>query len=176
MRSTISIPDGLAYGGNEPLPATDDEQALLQAIANTVHRFPGGVEALAKRMGMSANTLQHKVNLNNTTHHLTAVELARLQRATGDYSASARLVAPGGYACVLVNPTTPANVMDGVARMTNAMAELINAVHDATESGLPVTRQQNRRSEFHLAELIGAANALVALQRARTASHGGPDQ
>lgn len=175
MRSTVSVPNALAYGEGEPIPATECEQEVLLAVANMVHSYPGGITALAKRVGMSANTLQHKVNLNNETHHMTVAELNKIQRATGDISASQALVRGEGYVCVRVNPAKPASVVDGIARLMAPLAELIESVRDATATGQPVTRQQNRRSEHHLAELIGAANALVALQRARMVSPAGDE-
>lgn len=169
MRSTVSVPNALAYGEGESMP-DNGEQAVLLAIANTVHAYPGGIAALAKRVGMSPNTLQHKANLNNETHHMTVADLYKIQRVTGDVSASQALVRCEGYVCILVNPTKPASVVDGIARLMVPVVELIESVRDATATGQPVTRQQNRRSEHHLAELIGAANALIALQRARSAS------
>lgn len=47
-------------------PADVSDAAYLIA-----HKHPGGVRVLAERMGVSANTLQNKLNPNNTTHHLT---------------------------------------------------------------------------------------------------------
>lgn len=172
MKMNISIPGVPAYGEGEPGASTGGTDSVLLAIANMVHAYPGGVAALAKQVGMSASTLQHKVNLNNETHHLTVAELKKIQRATGDISAAQALVRDEGYVCVRVNPAQPESVVDGIARVMAPLAELIESVRDATATGRPVTRQQARRSEFHLAEVIGAANALVALQRARMASPG----
>lgn len=172
MRSTISIPAALAYGESESLPAMELERPVLQAVANTVHAFPGGVDALAKRMGMSANTLQHKVNLNNETHRLSVGELARLCRAAGDYSPAEEIMAQGGFSCLLVNPVPPESVPDGYARVVAAQAEFFNSVRDAMATGAPTTRAQNKRTQFNQAELIGAINALAAMQLARSAPNG----
>ena len=49
-----------------------------------VHDYPGGSEALAPRLGMSAAVLRNKVNPNNTTHHLTLREAQKLTALTGD--------------------------------------------------------------------------------------------
>lgn len=173
MRSTISIPAALAYGEGESLPAMELEQQVLRAISNTVHNFPGGVDALAKRMGMSANTLQHKVNLNNETHRVSAGELARLCHAAGDYSAAEVILAQGGFVCLPVHPVTPDSLADGFARVVSAQAEFFNSVRDAMASGAPTTRQQNKRTQYHQMELLGAINALAALQMARSGEKGG---
>jgi len=56
----------------------------IDAAYHTVHDYPGGAEALAPRMGMSAAVLRNKVNPNNTTHHLTYAEAQRIVALTGD--------------------------------------------------------------------------------------------
>jgi len=176
MKATISIPVGVAYGENEALPANPEASDIRVAIANLVHSFPGGVAALAKRSGVSANTLQHKANLNNDTHHLRVDELQLLQRATGDIGPTHVLAAAEGYVCIRINPVTPTSLLDGHARVLSALADMTQAVRDATEPGLPVTRSQNNRVEFHQGELIGAINALGAMVRARMPRNQGSSQ
>lgn len=169
MRATISIPVGLAYGESEALPDSPESNEVQVAIANLVHSFPGGVASLAKRAGLSANSLQHKVNLNNDTHHLRVDELQRLQRASGSIGPTQALAAAEGYVCIRINPVMPTSLLDGNARVLAAMADMVLAVRDATEAGLPVTRTQINLIEFHQGELIGAVNALGGLVRTRMA-------
>lgn len=176
MRATISIPVGLAYGENEALPDSPGSPDVRIAIANMVHSFPGGVAALAKRSGVSANSLQHKVNLNNDTHHLKVDELQRLLRASGDIGPTQALAAMQGHVCIRINPVTPTSLLDGQARLLDSVAELSRAVRDAGESGMPVTKTLIRRAEFHLGELLGNANALVSVLRARMPRHEGHTQ
>lgn len=57
---------------------------VADAAYAVVHDYPGGSEALAPRMGMSAAILRNKVNPNNSTHHLTLAEADRLTGITGD--------------------------------------------------------------------------------------------
>ena len=173
MRATIAIPAGLAYGEDEALPANPDARDVRVAIAHLVHAFPGGVVALAKRSGVSANTLQHKANLNNDTHHLRVDELQLLQRATGDIGPTQALAAAEGYGCIRINPATPISLLDGQTRVLDSFAELSRAVRDAAETRLPVTRTQKNRAEFCLGELIGNANSLFALLRVGMPCHEG---
>lgn len=56
---------------------------VMDAASLIAQKHPGGVPALAKLMGVSANTLQHKLNPNNTTHHLTLREAVLLQQVSG---------------------------------------------------------------------------------------------
>ena len=57
---------------------------VADAIYHTVHGYPGGVVALAARMGVSPNTLTHKANPNNATHHLHPAELVAMQQLSGN--------------------------------------------------------------------------------------------
>lgn len=167
MKASFSIPVGVAYGENEALPANPNAREIRVAISHLVHSYAGGVAALAKSAGVSANTLQHKANLNNDTHHLRVDELQLLQHATGDIGPTQALAAAEGYVCIRINPVTPTSFLDGQTRVLDALAEFSRAVRDATEPGLPVTRTQSNRVEFHQGELMGAVNALGALVRAR---------
>ena len=169
MKATISIPVGLAYGENEALPANPHAQAVRVAISQLVHGYPGGVAALAKRSGVSPNTLQHKANLNNDTHHLRVDELQLLQHATGDIGPTHALAAAEGYTCIRINPVTPASPLEGQTLAMAALAEMFLAVRDAVETGRPVTTTQNNRVAYHQGEELGAINALGALVRGRMA-------
>lgn len=55
MRATVSIPAGLAYGAGESVPDMPQGLSVQDAIYHTVHGYPGGVAAIAARMGVSAN-------------------------------------------------------------------------------------------------------------------------
>jgi hypothetical protein len=57
---------------------------ISDAAYHTAHDFPGGVPALAVRMGMSQNVLQNKVNPSQEHHKLTLAEAVKLQALTGD--------------------------------------------------------------------------------------------
>lgn len=51
---------------------------IADAIYHVAHGYPGGIPALALRMGKSANVLQNKVNPHMDTHHVTAEEAAQI--------------------------------------------------------------------------------------------------
>lgn len=58
---------------------------IIDTAHATVAEYPGGSEALGPRIGMSPAVLRNKVNPNNTTHHLTLVEAARIMAVSGDH-------------------------------------------------------------------------------------------
>lgn len=163
MRSTISIPRGSAYGADEDVPNIEG-MSVSDAIYHTAHRFPGGIQALALRMGVSANTLTHKVNPNNTTHHTTVEESLTMQEFSGTpwilQAEAARL------GCVVIK-SVPASSHDPHAlywQMAAQVADLQHAVADAFERG--VTGNSLRRCEGQASEAISAINNLLAALRA----------
>lgn len=52
--------------------------SVIDAAYRVAHAYPGGIAALAVRMGKSQHVLQNKVNPNNETHHLNIEEAAQL--------------------------------------------------------------------------------------------------
>lgn len=50
----------------------------IDVIHDVAHSYPGGVEALAARMGKSGDTLRKKVLPTNDTHELTVKELRKI--------------------------------------------------------------------------------------------------
>lgn len=64
------------------------------------HDYPGGVPALATRMGVSRNVLQNKLNPAVEYHKLTLDEAMRLQALTGDPRILHAMAEELGYVCV----------------------------------------------------------------------------
>jgi hypothetical protein len=58
---------------------------ILDAAFHTAHDFPGGVPALALRMGASANVLNKKVNPAQDAHHLRFDEAVKIGQITQDF-------------------------------------------------------------------------------------------
>ena len=100
------------YGEKQPHADIARGMDVLDAAFLIAQECPGGVAALAQRMGVSANTLQHKLNPNNTSLHLTLKDALALQVVSGLpyvlYAMSAAL----DHVCLRSRP----DVADGVAR------------------------------------------------------------
>ena len=169
MKSTISIPDGKAYGADEALPVRVPGQSVAEVAYNTVYSYPAGIQALAKRMGMSANTLAHKVNLKNTHHHLSLREAIDLQRATGNFALLKAVADELGFTA---SPATPAqaegNAVETIMRMHCEYADFTRAVSDAIGDGnRNVTGNEMRRADYHGQETVAAVGHTLAMMRAR---------
>lgn len=75
---------------------------ILDAFYRTVHDAIGGCEALAVRLGMSAQILRNKANPNNTGNRVLLEDVDQVMGITGDVRVLHALAANHGYVCVKV--------------------------------------------------------------------------
>lgn len=73
---------------------------VRDAFYQTVHSVPGGCEALAPRMGMSAAILRNKANVNSLTNKPTLEDADRVIGLTGDMRLLHALAANHGHVCI----------------------------------------------------------------------------
>ena len=164
MKASISIPRAAAHGDDESFPSSAAGLSLEDAIYHTAHKYPGGVHALAPRMGMSGNTLQHKVNPNTSTHTIKPEELVGLMEMTGTDWILQSMASRLGYTVI---KSVPASTNDPHAlywQMNALVADLQHAVSDAFAAG--VTGNSMRRCDGLASEAISAINNLLAGLRA----------
>lgn len=164
MRSSVSIPRGSAYDEQESIPCIPQGMSVADAIYHTAHKYPGGVAALALRIGMSSNTLQHKVNPNIATHILSAEESVVMQEMSGTDWILQAMATRLGYTVI---KSVPASTGDPHAQYWQAnalVADLQHAVSDAFAHG--VTGNSMRRCDGLASEAISAINNLLASLRA----------
>lgn len=75
-------------------------QDVDDAAYQLAHQFPGGVPALAQRMGINHNTLQLKVNPNVDTHKLSLRESVQAQVVAGDCRVLYAMASALDHACL----------------------------------------------------------------------------
>lgn len=169
MKVTVSVPDPLAYGADEPVPSRVPGQDIQDAIYNTVHGYPGGVAALAARMGMSANTLTHKANPNTVTHQPNPRELIAMQVFSGNHSILHAMAEALGHTCTRATPDQSfGDPLDTFMRMQSEMADFSRAIADAVRDGdAAVTSNQMRRAEHHAQEAMASIGHTLSMLRAR---------
>lgn len=73
---------------------------LDDAVYNAVHDYPGGVPALAVRLGMSKNVLQNKINPSQDHHKVTLAESMKIQQLTGDMRILHAMAEELGFICI----------------------------------------------------------------------------
>ncbi len=137
---------------------------VADAAYHTAHDFPGGVPALAQRMAMSANTLAHKVGLNNTTHHLTLREATAMQEVTGDVRMLHAMADALGYTCISLHSNGQGMTLEKVMAMAKEFGDVLASVNAAVSDG-QVTPNEMKDCERQAAELTAALNGVLATVR-----------
>lgn len=171
MTVTISIPAALAYGADEPVPTKLHGHDVNDALYHTVHSYPGGVTALAERLGMSPNTLTHKVNVNNTTHHLHPKEVVAVMHQSGNAAALHAMAAQLGYTCTAALPDrSGGDPVEAFMHLQMAFGDLVCALADPMARGATGTGGAVKVSEMTRAEAMAGTlhtaigNTLSALR------------
>ena len=167
MAVTISMPHGVAYGADEAVPDTQGGMSIEDAIYHTVHNYPGGVTALAARMGVSPNTLTHKANPNNATHHLHPAELVAMQQLSGNAAVLHAMAAALGYTCIpAVADQSGGDPVDAFMLQAAAQGKYVAAVADAMRTPTPTPNEVSRVARL-AEDLIDTTTALLSVLRGR---------
>ena len=173
MATTVNLSSG-ARNGNAAaaLPPTLPGLDVADAAYHLAHDYPGGVPALAQRMGMSQHTLAHKVDLHCTTHHLSLVEAVKMQGVARDARVLQAMGAALGYVCINAQPRTGGGFTLGQAvRLAREFADVLASVERAVDDGI-VTPNEMQDCERQAAELMGAVNDVLGALRAMMPKHG----
>ena len=137
---------------------------VMDAAYHTAQSFPGGVPALAQRLGMSQNTLAHKISLNNDTHHLSLREAVAMQEVTQDRRITHAMCFAQGGVFVDLQADVKHSTMEQVMHMVKDFGVVLAGINDAVVDGV-VTRNEMHNCERQAAELIAALNATLATVR-----------
>lgn len=164
MGSTFAISLGFGYGDS----AADADSArgmCLQDAARLIsERYKGGVPALAKAMGVSANTLQHKLNPNNRTHKLTLDEAQAMQRISGLPFVLHAMAAALAHSCMPEVPDqSGGNAVEAFMRFQQGLGEFTAAVADSLLDGDETSRNEFRRVQARAGDLLALVGYLVAV-------------
>jgi hypothetical protein len=103
------------------------------AFHHTVHDYPGGCEALAVRLGMSAVILRNKANASHAHNKPMIDDVDRVMGVTGDHRVLHALAQGHGYVCFKMGDDATASDM--------AVLELVTKVWTTNgEVGAEVNR------------------------------------
>lgn len=171
MGITISVPGHAAYGADEAVPDKPVGMSVDDAIYHTVHNYPGGVVALAARMGVSANTLTHKANPNNTTHRMSPAELVAMQLFSGNAAVLVAMAAALGYSVTRATPDQSGGHLGAaLVRFQVAAADFVRAVGEPAERlsedpGKHATGNEVRRADYQAQEVQASMSHVVGALR-----------
>lgn len=168
MTISVAATSGCAYGVGALSGNRQRGQDIQDAAYHTVHGYPGGADALAVRMGMSANTLKHKVNPHNTTHHLSLREAVTMQELSGHHAILHSMADALGYVSTRATPgDDSAPPLDVLAKLHAEIADLHMALAEALSDAGSVSINQMRRIDYHAQESIAAICNAQAMMRSR---------
>ena len=149
------------------MPDTPAPMSVPDAIYHTVHGYPGGVAALAARMGLPAGTLNHKANPNNATHHLHPAELVAMQQLSGNVAVLHAMAAALGYTCTPALPDrSEGDPVDAFMHQAAAQGKYVAAVADAMRTPTPTPNEVSRVARM-AEDLIDTTTALLSVLRGR---------
>lgn len=135
---------------------------VLDAAYKTAQDYPGGVAALAVRMGVNAGTLQHKLNPNNTTHMLSLREAVQLQMVSGDVAILRAMAHQLGYVVERSIPDQAAgNPVEAFMHFQTSVADVTRAAADVLRPGVRPSRNGVRRLEREVQGLMASSGHLV---------------
>ncbi len=144
---------------------------ITDAAHKTVKDYPGGSEALAVRIGMSAAVLRNKVNPNNTTHILGWVEASEIMGVSGDDRMLHALAAEHGYTLQKMEAEGMASVMSSMLENAAKQGAFAQALQDALSDGLISENEMKAISSAGTAQVEAMINLLARL-RAVTGQRG----
>lgn len=144
---------------------------ITDAAHKTVKDYPGGSEALAVRIGMSAAVLRNKVNPNNNTHHLTLAEASEIMGVTGDDRILHALAAEHGYTLQKMEADGMASVMGAMLENAAKQGAFAQALQDALADELISENEMKAISGAGTAQMEAMTNLLARL-RAVTGQRG----
>lgn len=149
------------------------EQDVLDAAVQTAREF-GSLRELAPLLGVPHNTLQHKLNPDNKTHHLQLAEAARLVWVTGLPYVLQAMGAPVNLVPSRTRPDpADGDPLEAFYALQLAHADLVAGAVDALRHGGAISANEYRRIEFAANEAMAAINALRAAAAGRVPVRGG---
>jgi hypothetical protein len=184
MNATIHKLSKHGNGDVNPAVATH-AMDVLDAAYHTAHSYPGGVPQLARRMPpvlnargelapMSASTLQHKVNPNCLTHHVTLREARDMMVLSQDFGILHALSADVGHVSLRMTMSADGTTVEKVLGVTREFGDVLSSVAKAeakrSERGRRISANELREIERQACELIGAVSSLVSTLRSQAAA------
>lgn len=156
---------------NQQQRATSTVLPLKAALYHAVHDLRGGVGAFAGTFGFNANTLQHKLNLNNEGRHvLTVAEFEAILAFTRDPRIMDSLCNLYGDAAWFdlggLTKISDSSLFQQVGEMVSLVGETTRHVADAMADGR-IDADELARLERDANLLHAAVQTLIGTARAR---------
>lgn len=129
---------------------------ILDAFYHTCRDYPGGIEALAPRLGVQPGVLRNKACTTNTTNKPTFAEARDICELTGDVRMLHAFASSLGYVCVKVEDGIEAGdmaVLEMVTKGLSAHGDVGAAIFAALADGR-VDRKEQKGVEDAVYEAV----------------------
>lgn len=140
--------------------------SVIDAAYLTAHEYPGGVPALAARMGKNGAVLRHKLNPNDQANHLTVADLMTIMAMTGDHRALHAACMELGYMALPLPHIGDESITEAITDTVKEFSDLLRAVTKVMADG-KVTKLEVRSVRKELGELVAVGGKLEALLAAK---------
>jgi hypothetical protein len=147
---------------------------ISDAVQIAVMNQPGGITAVAARMGKSAQVLAHKLNPNNTTHQLTLTEFEQILMLTHDHTPLHSLALQLGYRLQPVgcHDDVDMSAVTSMVGMCHEHADVLSNITAAMSDG-KVTALELRAFRHQLSQLLASLSQVDASMSAMEARNHG---
>lgn len=159
MSTSMTFGDESHNGRVDWTSARRHVQDVSDAAYRVAHEFPGGVPALAQRMGMSSSTLMKKVGLTVDTHHLSLREAVHMQAVTGRFDVLYAMAKSLDHVCLPVPDQAAGDVHARMAAVGAEVGDVFREVQRVLADGR-VTPNERKRVATQVAEAIAALAAV----------------
>lgn len=129
------------------------------AIHQTAHDAPGGLEALARTMGLGAQVLRNKVCPTTDTHKLSLREAVAMMDATGDDRILHVIADMRGYSLERRALPDAASIVQAVLSAGSEQGDVSKAIQEALADGKLTEREKAKIAQ----EIREAQRTLDAL-------------
>lgn len=160
MNKIMQLPVAANNGDMVGIAAKLSMGDVGDAAYRVAHQFPGGVPALAQRMGMSPNTLSHKVSLTNESHKLSLSEAVYMQHVANRFDILYAMAESLGHVCLAAPEMGETEVTGILATVGAEVGDVFREVQRVLADGR-VTPNERRKVAAQVAEAITALCAVM---------------
>lgn len=160
MPPSVRTSRGLANDDGDREIVTPCMQDVDDAIYRVAHEHPGGVPALAQRMGIPASTLNLKVSLTVDTHHLRVRESIHMQAVAQRYDVLQAEAWALDHVCFHVPTQAPAQIGMRLATVGAEVGDIFRRAEKYLADG-KITPNERRQLSKEIHEAAAALGALL---------------
>ena len=131
-----------------------------------------GIELMAGRLGIRPKVFNSQVNPNDPTHVLGLVTAVRMQQLAERYDILYAMAEALDHVCIRKPTVLQEDISDAVATACVEFGEFIHEVTEAVKDHR-VTRNEAKKTQKELADLIASATRLQSIMAAMAESRRG---